>query len=48
MTQFKKYAVVFPGQGSQSPNMLSGWGKQQDIVDEVLGQAQVALGYDLA
>ena len=48
MTQFEKYAVVFPGQGSQSPNMLSGWGKQQDIVDEVLGQAQVALGYDLA
>ena len=48
MAESQKYAIVFPGQGSQSPNMLSGWKEQQDIVDEVLGQAQVALGYDLA
>ncbi len=48
MAESQKYAVVFPGQGSQSVNMLSGWTEQQDIVDEVLGQAQVALGYDLA
>lgn len=47
MTDSKKYAVVFPGQGSQSVNMLSGWTEQQDIVEDVLGQAQVALGYDL-
>ena len=48
MTESQNYAVVFPGQGSQSSGMLSGWAEQQDIVDEVLGQAQVALGYDLA
>jgi len=48
MAEPQNYAVVFPGQGSQSVGMLSAWAEQKDIVDEVMNQAQVALGYDLA
>jgi len=41
------YAVIFPGQGSQSLAMLDNWGDRQAIVDAVLLQANDALGYDL-
>jgi len=44
MTQ---YAYVFPGQGSQSVGMMSGWQDDQPTVDEVFATASAALGYDL-
>lgn len=43
----KTYAVVFPGQGSQSIAMLADWKKHQSVVDAVLQEARTALGYDL-
>lgn len=44
MTQ---YAYVFPGQGSQSIGMVSGWQQDQATVDEVFQVAADSLGYDL-
>ncbi|MDB5890623.1 MAG: malonyl CoA-acyl carrier protein transacylase [Polaromonas sp.] len=43
----KSFAFVFPGQGSQSPGMLDGWG-QHPIVAQALAEASDALGQDLA
>lgn len=44
MTQ---YAYVFPGQGSQSVGMMSGWQDDQSIVKEVYEIASDGIGYDL-
>jgi [acyl-carrier-protein] S-malonyltransferase len=43
----KKFAFVFPGQGSQSVGMLDGWGAHP-LVAETLKEASDALGEDLA
>lgn len=43
-----KYAIVFPGQGSQSLNMLSAFSSQQNIVDAYCQRASAVLGYDIA
>lgn len=43
------YAVVFPGQGSQSLNMLSPFfAAHRDIVDHYCEKASAVLGYDIA
>ncbi len=42
-----KYAVVFPGQGSQSLNMLAPFSLYQAIVDEYCEKASAVLGYDI-
>lgn len=44
MTQI---AYVFPGQGSQSVGMMTGWEDHQSIVTEVFSEAADILGYDL-
>jgi [acyl-carrier-protein] S-malonyltransferase len=41
------FAVVFPGQGSQSANMLSELRTQSGTVKETFDQASATLGYDL-
>jgi len=41
-------AFVFPGQGSQSPGMLASFIEQYPVVAETLGEANEALGFDLA
>ena len=43
----KKFAFVFPGQGSQSVGMLAGWGAHP-VVAQTLAEASEALGEDLA
>jgi [acyl-carrier-protein] S-malonyltransferase len=43
----KKFAFVFPGQGSQSVGMLAGWGAHPVVV-ETLKEASDALGENLA
>ena len=43
----KKFAFVFPGQGSQSVGMLDGWGAHP-VVAQTLLEASDALGEDLA
>lgn len=43
----KKYAVVFPGQGSQSVGMLSAWHESQPLVAQTFEEAADALGFDL-
>ncbi|HSH84504.1 MAG TPA: ACP S-malonyltransferase [Guyparkeria sp.] len=40
-------AGVFPGQGSQSIGMASGWGEHEEVVQAVFGRASGVLGYDL-
>ena len=42
-----KFAIVFPGQGSQTVGMLAELGEQYDVVKETFAQASEALGYDL-
>ena len=42
-----KFAVVFPGQGSQSVGMLSGYAEQFTIIKETVQQASDVLGYDM-
>ncbi|HAS6152166.1 TPA: ACP S-malonyltransferase [Vibrio vulnificus] len=42
-----KFAIVFPGQGSQAVGMLADLGKQYEIVKQTFAQASEALGYDL-
>ncbi len=43
----KKFAFVFPGQGSQSVGMLDGWG-DHPVVAQALQEASDALGEDIA
>lgn len=43
-----KYAVVFPGQGSQSINMLAGLAAEYAEVNQTFAEASEVLGYDLA
>ncbi|MDO4431589.1 MAG: ACP S-malonyltransferase [Lonepinella koalarum] len=43
----KKFAMVFPGQGSQSVGMLAELAEQYPVVVETFKQASEALGYDL-
>lgn len=42
-----KYAVVFPGQGSQSIDMLQDLAAEYDVVENTFSEASAALGYDL-
>jgi len=42
-----KFAIVFPGQGSQSIGMLAELGEQFSVVKETFAQASEVLGYDL-
>jgi [acyl-carrier-protein] S-malonyltransferase len=41
------YAIVFPGQGSQSIGMLGNWQEHSELVDSILEEANSALNYDL-
>lgn len=43
----KKFAIVFPGQGSQSVGMMSELHAEYPIVGETFAEASEALGYDL-
>ncbi|WP_044470413.1 ACP S-malonyltransferase [Mannheimia massilioguelmaensis] len=43
----KKFAMVFPGQGSQTVGMLAELAEQFPIVQETFQQASEVLGYDL-
>lgn len=42
-----KYAVIFPGQGSQSVGMLNDWAAQYPTVKATFDEASTALGFDL-
>lgn len=42
-----KFAMVFPGQGSQTVGMLAGLAEQYAVVKETFAEASDALGYDL-
>ncbi|MDL5026511.1 ACP S-malonyltransferase [Vibrio sp. TMPB1044] len=42
-----KFAIVFPGQGSQAIGMLADLGEQYDVVKQTFTEASEALGYDL-
>lgn len=42
-----KFAIVFPGQGSQTVGMLAELAEQFDVVKETFSEASDALGYDL-
>jgi len=42
----KKFAFVFPGQGSQAVGMLDGWGDHPAVL-QTLGEASEALGEDV-
>ncbi|MEQ8939185.1 MAG: acyltransferase domain-containing protein, partial [Gammaproteobacteria bacterium] len=43
----KQYAMVFPGQGSQSVGMVAGLAEMSDQVQPLFEQASEILGYDL-
>ncbi|QFI37471.1 ACP S-malonyltransferase [Moritella marina ATCC 15381] len=42
-----KYAVVFPGQGSQTIGMLADLAAEHSVVEQTFAQASEMLGYDL-
>ncbi|MDN6549650.1 MAG: acyltransferase domain-containing protein, partial [Enterobacterales bacterium] len=42
-----KFAMVFPGQGSQTVGMLADLAAQFPIVEQTFAEASDALGYDL-
>ncbi|MGL4860006.1 MAG: ACP S-malonyltransferase [Enterobacteriaceae bacterium] len=42
-----KFAMIFPGQGSQTPGMLSSLAAAFPVVTETFAEASQALGYDL-
>lgn len=42
-----KFAIVFPGQGSQAVGMLAELGEQHEVVKQTFSQASEVLGYDL-
>ncbi|MGL5266973.1 MAG: ACP S-malonyltransferase, partial [Plesiomonas shigelloides] len=41
------FAMVFPGQGSQSVGMLADLAQQFPIVEQTFAEASAVLGYDL-
>ncbi|MFW2176717.1 MULTISPECIES: ACP S-malonyltransferase [unclassified Moraxella] len=41
------YAVIFPGQGSQSVGMLADWATQYPQIQQTFDEASEALGFDL-
>ncbi|TDQ59478.1 [acyl-carrier-protein] S-malonyltransferase [Mesocricetibacter intestinalis] len=43
----KKFAMVFPGQGSQAVGMLAELAAQNPIIEQTFAQASEVLGYDL-
>jgi [acyl-carrier-protein] S-malonyltransferase len=43
-----KYAMLFPGQGSQAVGMLGALGAAYPVVGDTLAEASAALGWDLA
>ncbi|EJS85852.1 Malonyl CoA-acyl carrier protein transacylase, partial [Pasteurella multocida subsp. multocida str. Anand1_cattle] len=43
----KKFAMVFPGQGSQAVGMLAELATEYPVVEETFKQASDVLGYDL-
>ncbi|XWY20959.1 ACP S-malonyltransferase [Bisgaard Taxon 45] len=43
----KKFAMVFPGQGSQAVGMLAELATEYPVVEETFNQASEVLGYDL-
>ncbi len=47
MTTLKNYAIVFPGQGSQKPQMLADIAKHYPQVNDTFDEASAALGFDL-
>ena len=42
-----KYSIVFPGQGSQSPGMLSDLRSNFSVVNEIFQEASDAINVDL-
>ncbi|MDA9557866.1 ACP S-malonyltransferase [Vibrio sp.] len=42
-----KFAIVFPGQGSQAVGMLADLATQYDVVEKTFSEASEVLGYDL-
>ncbi|WED22673.1 ACP S-malonyltransferase [Vibrio sp. JC009] len=42
-----KFAIVFPGQGSQTVGMLAELGEQYEVVKNTFAEASEVLGYDL-
>ena len=44
----KEYSLVFPGQGSQSLNMLASFASHRSVVDHYCRRASDVLGYDIA
>jgi len=42
-----KFAIVFPGQGSQAIGMLAELAEQYDVINQTFAEASDALGYDL-
>lgn len=42
-----KFAIVFPGQGSQAIGMLAELGEQYDVIKQTFSEASEVLGYDL-
>lgn len=42
-----KFAIVFPGQGSQAVGMLADLAEQYDVVKQTFAEASQVLGYDL-
>ncbi|OUL58828.1 ACP S-malonyltransferase [Pseudoalteromonas ulvae] len=44
----EKFAILFPGQGSQSVGMLADLLTESEVVKATFAQASAALGYDLA
>ena len=42
-----KFAIVFPGQGSQAVGMLADLAEQYDVVKQTFAEASEVLGYDL-
>lgn len=44
----EKFAILFPGQGSQSVGMLADLLAESEVVKATFAQASAALGYDLA
>lgn len=44
---YQPLAIVFPGQGSQSLQMLSALARRTPLVQQIFGEASEVLGYDL-